>query len=203
VTRELVVKKSRFLAHVHPVQDPSEADDLIAAIRREYWDASHNCIALVTGELGDHARSSDDGEPAGTAGAPLLEVLRRRELTDVLVVVTRWFGGVKLGTGGLARAYAQAASDALDDARVVRRVELVHATVRVPHADAGRIDNLLRDWVSGRDAVLEPPTYEAEATFPLWVAAADTDTLTADLATASAGGIRPVFGDSRIMSLPG
>ncbi len=202
VEHELVVKKSRFLAHVFPLQEATEAEAIIASIRRRHWTASHNCVALITGQLGDHARSSDDGEPAGTAGAPLLEVLRRRELTDVLVVVTRYFGGVKLGTGGLARAYAQAASEALDAAGLVPRQALVRATVLVPHADAGRYDHLLREWVSRHDAALESTTYGAQAELALWVSAADVDQLTTDLAAASSGAVRLTLGEERIMSIP-
>src|SRR5690242_10113003 len=87
VTRELVVKKSRFIAHLVPVRSVAEADEVIASVRRQYWDARHNCTAMVTGVTGDQARSSDDGEPSGTAGIPMLEVLRRRGLTDVVAVV--------------------------------------------------------------------------------------------------------------------
>src|SRR5690606_38737968 len=146
VDHELVIKKSRFIAHVAPAASPEAADAIIAEVRRRAWDARHNCSAQVTGVLGDRARSSDDGEPSGTAGMPMLEVLRRRGLTDVVAVVTRYFGGVKLGAGGLVRAYSSAVSEALDRAAIVDRMALARATVAVPHADAGRLDNLLRDW---------------------------------------------------------
>src|SRR5699024_5680448 len=93
VEREIVISKSRFIARVAPVTSPHHADEVIATIRREHWNASHNCTAMITGLQADHARSSDDGEPSGTAGVPMLEVLRQRGLTDIVAVVTRYFGG--------------------------------------------------------------------------------------------------------------
>jgi len=106
VEHELVVKKSRFLALVRPVADVPEADAVVAAVRKKHWDARHHCVALVVGPHAEQQRSTDDGEPSGTAGVPMLEVLRRRDLTDLVVVVTRYFGGVLLGAGGLVRAYS-------------------------------------------------------------------------------------------------
>ncbi|MDN5727686.1 MAG: YigZ family protein, partial [Propionibacteriales bacterium] len=114
VQHQLVIKKSRFLARVAPVANAGEADEVINAVRKQHWEARHHCVAMITGLAGDRARSSDDGEPSGTAGVPMLEVLRRRHLTDVVAVVSRWFGGTKLGAGGLVRAYSSAVSAALD-----------------------------------------------------------------------------------------
>jgi uncharacterized YigZ family protein len=175
---------------------------VIARIRKQAWDARHNCIAMVTGLLGDQARSSDDGEPSGTAGVPMLEVLRRRELTDVVAVVTRYFGGVKLGAGGLVRAYSSAVSEALDLASLVRRESLTRVTVDVPHSDAGRYDNMLREWASQHGATLGEPAYGAAATLELWVPAAVLDRLRDDVAAASAGALTPVTGGERIVDVP-
>ncbi|NQX12253.1 YigZ family protein [Microbacteriaceae bacterium VKM Ac-2855] len=202
VEHELVVKKSRFIAHVHPARSPAEAEAVIAAIRKAAWDARHNCVAMVTGLLGDQARSSDDGEPSGTAGIPMLEVLRRRELTDVVAVVTRYFGGVKLGAGGLVRAYSTAVSETLDRAMVLRREVLTQATLEVPHADAGRYDNLLREWASGNGASLGETSYAARATFELWLPASELDRLRADIAAASSGALEPVAGVERVVDVP-
>lgn len=202
VENELVVKKSRFIARIEPVGSVSEADAVIAGIRKRFWDARHNCSAMVTGLLGDQARSSDDGEPSGTAGIPMLEVLRRRELTDVVAVVTRYFGGVKLGAGGLVRAYSSAVSEALDLATLVRRASLTQASIEVAHADAGRYDNLLRDWAGHHGATLGEPRYGARATIELWVPASARDRLVDDLAAASGGAVAPVFGTERIVDVP-
>lgn len=202
VEHELVIKKSRFIATVEPVASVDEADAVIARIRKQWWDARHNCTAMVTGLLGDQARSSDDGEPSGTAGVPMLEVLRRRELTDVVAVVTRYFGGVKLGAGGLVRAYSSAVSEALDLAALVNRQSLTEVTIDVAHADAGRFDNLLREWVLHHGATLGDTRYGASATLEAWVPAEEVARLTDDIAAASAGSVVPVIGGERIVDVP-
>lgn len=203
VDHELVIKKSRFIAHLCPVSSPEEADELIASLKRKHWDAGHNCSAQVTGLTGDRSRSSDDGEPSGTAGVPMLEVLRRRELTDLVAVVTRYFGGVKLGAGGLVRAYSSAVSEALNLATLVDRRVLAQATVAVAHADAGRFDNLLRTWVPAHDAVLGQPQYGAEAVFEVWVPAAALAELDGEIALASGGTVRvDASGAERVIDVP-
>lgn len=189
VDHELVIKRSRFIAHVAPVGSPQAADAVIAAVRKSTWDARHHCSAQVTGSSGESARSSDDGEPSGTAGIPMLEVLRRRELTDVVAVVTRYFGGVKLGAGGLVRAYSSAVSEALDLAVLVDRRVLAEVTVAVEHADAGRFDNLLREWARSNGGMLGEPVYAARATFAVWAPPAAVPALTAEVAAASAGAV--------------
>lgn len=203
VEHENVVSKSRFIAHAHPVSGPDDAAAIIADIRREYWDARHNCLAVVTGVAGDQSRSSDDGEPAGTAGAPMLAVLRHRRLTDLVVVVTRYFGGIKLGAGGLIRAYSTATSDVLDRATLVRREVLTAATLAVPHADAGRIDHLLREWAATHDSGWDAPAYTADGVeFRLWVPSEQQARLVADAAAFSAGSLTPVFGAERVVDVP-
>lgn len=202
VDHELVIKKSRFLTHIAPVGSVEEAETVIASIRKRAWDAAHNCTAMVTGLLGDQARSSDDGEPSGTAGIPMLEVLRRRELTDVVAVVTRYFGGVKLGAGGLVRAYSTATSEALDLARLVRRAALTQVRIEVAHADAGRYDNLLRDWAAHHGATLGDPAYGAAATLELWAPAGEIGHLTDAVAAASGGAVAPVIGKERVVDVP-
>ncbi len=202
VEHEIVVTKSRFITTITPVSDVPDADRVIAEVRRRYWDARHNCTAMVTGVLGDQARSSDDGEPSGTAGVPMLEVLRRRGLTDVVAVVTRYFGGVKLGAGGLVRAYSSSVAEALDRASLVERRSLTRVTVDVPHAEAGRLDNVLRDWVRRHDARLGDPDYGTAATFELWVPQDALGSLRTDLAAASAGSLEPVVGEVRVVDVP-
>ncbi len=203
VDHELVIKKSRFIAHVAPVASAEEADAVIAAVRKRAWDARHNCSAQVTGRLAERARSSDDGEPSGTAGVPMLEVLRRRELTDVVAVVTRYFGGVKLGAGGLVRAYSSAVSEALGLATLVDRRLLAEVTVVVDHADAGRFDNLLRDWSQANNAVLGEPDYGAQASFSVWAQPRTARALMAEVAAASAGAVRASpTGQERLVDVP-
>ncbi|WP_242910473.1 IMPACT family protein [Actinomadura terrae] len=137
-SRELEVRRSRFVCTLARVGGEAEAVEFLSAHRRAHRDATHNCTAYVVGERGEIAKSSDDGEPAGTAGIPMLEVLVRRGLTGTAAVVTRYFGGVKLGAGGLARAYGQAVADAVDAVGVVELRPVVTVTVGVEHALAGR-----------------------------------------------------------------
>lgn len=117
---ELVIQRSRFIGRCFPVRTEQEALEILGDLRKTHWDATHNCYAYCIGSQGSCARYSDDGEPGGTAGLPMMEVLRHREVTDVLCVVTRYFGGILLGTGGLVRAYSRSCAEAVDKAGVVR-----------------------------------------------------------------------------------
>jgi uncharacterized YigZ family protein len=196
---ELVIKKSRFIACVAPAATTVQAEAFIAGVRKQYWDARHHCVAMIIGTHADQQRSSDGGEPAGTAGVPILEVLRRRELTDVVAVVARYFGGVKLGAGGLVRAYSGAVSEALDVARVVRRTAAVRVGVEVSHQDAGRIQAILREWADTRDAQITDVAYAASATITLLVPPTGLGELDAALAAASAGTLFAVRGETVVM----
>ena len=120
-TGEIVEKKSRFIAEVFPVDSEEDVSAQIEKIKKQYWDARHHCWAYVIGRNPGTERMSDDGEPAGTAGKPILEVIRGKGLTDVLIVVTRYFGGTLLGTGGLVRAYTQAAVEGRAHAGILRK----------------------------------------------------------------------------------
>ncbi|TDC79071.1 YigZ family protein [Actinomadura sp. 7K507] len=137
-SRELEIRKSRFVCTLARAADEAAAAEFLARHRRAHRGATHNCTAYVVGEHGEITKSSDDGEPAGTAGIPMLEVLTRRGLTGTAAVVTRYFGGVKLGAGGLVRAYAQAVAGAVDAVGVVELRPVVTVTVGVDHALAGR-----------------------------------------------------------------
>jgi uncharacterized YigZ family protein len=141
---EVEVKRSRFIGQVARVDTEPDARAYVESIRRRHWDARHHCSAFVLGPAADVQRSSDDGEPSGTAGAPMLEVLRGRDLSDVVAVVTRYFGGVLLGAGGLVRAYSDAVRLAVEEAGVLERWLLATFEVTVGHAEAGRLDSELR-----------------------------------------------------------
>ena len=197
---EIVIKRSRFIARVVHAPSVAAADAVVAAVRKEFWDARHSCVALVVGTHADQQRSSDDGEPSGTAGVPMLEVLRHRDVTDVIAVVTRYFGGVLLGAGGLVRAYSTATSEALDRARLVRRSAAVRVTVDAPHADAGRLHGVLRDWAEAHEAALEDVAYAAEARFTLLVPPSALDAFDAALAAATSGTLRAARGATVVLS---
>ena len=182
-TAEIEVKRSRFLGHVVPVTTEDEARAVVDAARKEHWDARHNCSAFVLGPDGAVQRSSDDGEPSGTAGAPMLEVLRGRGLTDVVAVVTRWFGGTLLGAGGLVRAYSDATKAALDAAGTRRRVLMSRFDLVAGHADAARWEAELR----ARGVTVLGVDYAERATLHLAVPAGDEEALQAQVAALTAG----------------
>lgn len=140
---ELVEKKSRFIATVIPVSEEEKALEFIEAMRKKYWDASHNCFAYVIGEHGETKRCSDDGEPSGTAGRPMLDVLEGEGLRNVAVVVTRYFGGTLLGTGGLVRAYSSAVRAGLDASIVITKIPGARLHVRTDYTGLGKIQYLL------------------------------------------------------------
>ncbi len=137
--------RSRFLAFAHHVADETEARSIVADYRKKYYDARHVCYAYALGPDGSVTRQNDDGEPAGTAGAPLGRQLRSRELTYALLVVVRYFGGVKLGTSRLGVAYKTAAIEALDAATVVETIVKAHFRIVVPYADADVAMRYIRD----------------------------------------------------------
>ena len=140
---EIEEKKSRFIADIIPVHAEEEALAFIAAAKKKYWDARHNCFAYIIGERGQLTRCSDDGEPQGTAGRPMLDVLEGENLTDVVCVVTRYFGGTLLGTGGLVRAYSGAVREGLKNCRVLTRKQGILLSIRTDYTDLGKIQYLL------------------------------------------------------------
>ncbi|GGO10547.1 YigZ family protein [Microbispora rosea subsp. aerata] len=142
VEHEIEIRRSRFICALAPAATEEAARAFVAERRRLHGDATHNCSAYVIGE--GVRRADDDGEPGGTAGTPMLEMLTRRGFADVAAVVTRYFGGVLLGAGGLARAYGGAVGETLDRAEVVEMVPAAVVTVSVGHAQAGRLENDLR-----------------------------------------------------------
>ena len=140
---EIVEKKSRFIANVQTIETEEEALAFIAAVKKKYWDARHNCYAFVAGEKHQLQRCSDDGEPQGTAGKPMLDVLLGAGVHDALVIVTRYFGGVLLGTGGLVRAYSGAARAGLSSSVIITKKYGVKLEIRTDYAGLGKIQYIL------------------------------------------------------------
>ncbi|MGA8788806.1 MAG: YigZ family protein [Paenarthrobacter sp.] len=164
---ELEIRRSRFITVLRRSPDEEAARSLVSDLRREFHDARHHCSAFVIGPDRMIQRSSDDGEPSGTAGIPMLEALLKREtsprvtdLSDVSVVVVRYFGGILLGAGGLVRAYSESVSAGLDLAPLVLRRRLRLCAIDVPHAGAGRLENELR----GAGYLMADTGYEAQHT---------------------------------------
>lgn len=144
-SKEIVIKKSRFIGHIMPVQTESEANTFIEDIKKQNWNATHNCSAYMIGERNEIQKQSDDGEPSGTAGKPILEVIRNQGLSNVAIVVTRYFGGIMLGAGGLIRAYTDGAVVAIEAGEVITRVLHRQIFVEVDYTWLGKVENELRN----------------------------------------------------------
>ncbi|WP_026575904.1 YigZ family protein [Bacillus sp. UNC438CL73TsuS30] len=144
---EIVIQKSRFIAHIKRVETEGAAQDFIQTIKKKHWDATHNCSAYLIGENDQIQKANDDGEPSGTAGVPILEVLKKKNLKDTAVVVTRYFGGIKLGAGGLIRAYGKATSEGIAATGVVERKLMKVMHVTVDYTWLGKLENELRSSV--------------------------------------------------------
>ncbi|MFF1371110.1 YigZ family protein [Streptomyces virginiae] len=177
-THESEINRSRFLCSLAPAATEQEAQDFVARIRKEHPTASHNCFAYVVGADASVQKASDDGEPGGTAGVPMLQMLMRRDIRYAVAVVTRYYGGVKLGAGGLIRAYGGVVGEALDELGTVTRRRYRLATVTVDHQRAGKIQNDLRstgrtvvDLRYGADVEIEVALPEADLpAFEAWLA---------------------------------
>ena len=141
---EIVIDRSRFIAHVARVETEEDAQAFIADIKKKHWDATHNCSAYMIGENNLIQKANDDGEPSGTAGVPMLEVLKKRDLKDTVVVVTRYFGGIKLGAGGLIRAYGKSTSEGLNATGVVERKLMRIMKTKIDYTWLGKVENEVR-----------------------------------------------------------
>ena len=139
------IKKSRFICHAKRVYSEEEARDFITAIKKEHYKATHNCSAFIVGERSEIKRTSDDGEPSGTAGVPMLGVLENHNLTNICVVVTRYFGGIKLGAGGLIRAYAGSVALAVKEIGIIEIKEQAGIAIQMSYAQYQEYSNFLRE----------------------------------------------------------
>lgn len=164
-------KKSRFLAACYRIENEEDAAGFIEVAKKKYWDARHNCYAYVLGANNELMRFSDDGEPSGTAGKPILEVLTARGIHNCLIIVTRYFGGTLLGTGGLVRAYQKSSIDAVDNSILARRTKGSRITISTDYSSAGKIQYaaqqngwMLTDTIYAADVslVIEVPMPERE-----------------------------------------
>lgn len=182
-TSEVIEKKSRFIGKVYLVESEEEVLLILERVRKKYWDARHNCFAYILGDRGSVQRASDDGEPSGTAGRPMLDVLLGAGLTNVLVIVTRYFGGTLLGTGGLVRAYSQTTQEALADSVLVDKLHGPHLAIETDYNGIGKIQYLL-----GQKKI---PILHAEYTdkveLEVLIEEADRGKLVADITEATSG----------------
>lgn len=184
---EIVEKKSRFLGYAVPVESEADAYAFIETIKKKHYDARHNCFAFAIGSEHTLYRFSDDGEPQGTAGKPILEVISGNEVVNVCIVVTRYFGGTLLGTGGLVRAYTEAAKLALADAGIqkMQRMNLVDITTN--YNDSGKVQYLLNT----NDVIIENTNYTSDVLFQTKIPAARIDDVKKQITEATSA--RAVF----------
>lgn len=180
---ELVEKKSRFIATIRPVSSEEEAVAFIEEMKKKYYDARHNCSAFVIGSKGELTRSSDDGEPSGTAGRPMLEVLTGSGIRNTAAVVTRYFGGVLLGTGGLVRAYSGAVKMALEQCETITRRYGVQMLIKTDYNGVGKIQYLL----GSKDVVIQDSVYAADVQMTVLVPIEEYDRLCKELVEATNG----------------
>ena len=180
---EIVEKKSRFISTIRKCETEEEAVAFIEEMKKKYWDARHNCSAFVIGERGELTRCSDDGEPSGTAGRPMLEVLLRENIKNIVVVVTRYFGGTLLGTGGLVRAYTQAVKEGLNDCKIGVLRMGVPLALTTDYNGIGKILYLL----SAMGLTPKDSDYGEKVTLQVLVPVEEKDRLVRDITEATAG----------------
>ncbi len=182
---EIIEKKSRFIATIRRVETEEEAIAFIEEMKKKYWDARHNCSAFVIGSRGELTRCSDDGEPSGTAGRPMLEVLLGEGVRNIAVVVTRYFGGVLLGTGGLVRAYTQAVKEGLEHCVVGTMVHGYNVLLNIDYNGVGKVLYLLGQYG------LEPmdSDYGVDVTLQIQIEKMQAERLKKELVEATSGKI--------------
>ncbi|WP_182199673.1 YigZ family protein [Paraliobacillus salinarum] len=166
---EQVIQKSRFIGYVRRVETEDQAQAFIQEIKKKHHDATHNCSAYMIGEHNQIQKANDDGEPSGTAGVPILEVLKKKDLKDTAVVITRYFGGIKLGAGGLIRAYSSTTSLALNTTGIVKRKRMQKLKITVTYPLLGKVENELRN----ADYSIETIDYLEQVTFHVLVSLAN------------------------------
>ncbi len=173
VKSTLEIKKSTFLGFVFPIESTLDVKRILADIKRQYPGANHYCFAYSIGENADQQKFDDDGEPSQTAGFPMMQVLQKQDLTNVLAIVIRFFGGIKLGASGLVRAYTKAISTALKDAVIVSPIRVYHVDITVSFSMSGSVEHYLREHVTVNDI-----TYTSHVTYHITVQQDALDALT-------------------------
>lgn len=194
---EFVEKRSRFVGYCKPVSNEQEAIDFINEKRSEHWNATHNVYAYSLRE-GNIKRYSDDGEPSGTAGMPTLDVIVKNEIYDVCVVITRYFGGVLLGTGGLVRAYSHGAKIALEASEIVMMQNCLICTVRCTYNQYGKVSSLIID----AGAKIDDTIYETDVFIKFHISPGLITVLNKMLADATSGEVQAISDGEKFYSVP-
>lgn len=190
---ENIINKSRFIAHIKPVADEDEAKSFIAAVKQEHKEATHNCSAYTIGNQMNIQKANDDGEPSGTAGVPMLDILKKLETHNVCVVVTRYFGGIKLGGGGLIRAYSGAVRDVIYDIGRVALKEAIPVTVAINYDLTGKFEYEL----ASTSFLLRDTQYTDKVSYSIDVVATEYDAFLAFLNRTTAGKFDLIEGEAK------
>lgn len=197
-TASYEIQKSRFIAYTSHVETEAEARDFVAAIKKKHFDARHNCSAWVLGADSSQQKSNDDGEPGGTAGNPILEAIKQHGLTNVVVVVTRYFGGIKLGAGGLIRAYSHTASLGLEATPCLEVKPFCLMEAEMDYSLLGTVEN----WIRNEELRTGETAYLDKVTVRLLVEPADCEAINTELTNLTAAQCKITIHKPEYMSLP-
>ena len=195
---EIEIKKSRFICRIQRAYTKEEADAFVEEVRKEHYKATHNCVAYQIGERNEIQRALDDGEPSGTAGVPMLEVLKNMDLKNVACVVTRYFGGTKLGAGGLVRAYSGAVSEAVHQIGVVERRLQTQVDVTIDYS----LNGSMAYWVENSPYSLLDTTYLEKVTYHLGVPSQEVDKVQEELTNLTAAQASFQIGEEVYVDIP-
>ena len=197
-TASYEIQKSRFIAYTSHVETEAEARDFVTAIKKKHFDARHHCSAWVLGADSSQQKSNDDGEPGGTAGNPILEAIKQHGLTNVVVVVTRYFGGIKLGAGGLIRAYSHTASLGLEATPCLEVKPFCLMEAEMDYSLLGTVEN----WIRNEELRTGETAYLDKVTVRLLVEPADCEAISAELTNLTAAQCKITIHQPEYMSLP-
>ena len=197
-TASYEIQKSRFIAYTSHVETEAEARDFVTAIKKKHFDARHNCSAWVLGADSSQQKSNDDGEPGGTAGNPILEAIKQHGLTNVVVVVTRYFGGIKLGAGGLIRAYSHTASLGLEATPCLEVKPFCLMEAEMDYSLLGTVEN----WIRNEELRTGETAYLDKVTVRLLVEPADCEAISTELTNLTAAQCKNTIHQPEYMSLP-
>lgn len=192
------IQKSKFITHLRHVDSEEEARAFIQAMKKKYFDARHNCSAYVLGENADKQKSNDDGEPGGTGGNPILEVIKKNDLTNVVVVVTRYFGGIKLGAGGLIRAYSHAAVLGIEAATILAMTPFIKLDASVSYDLLATVEH----WMRQNEIRSLEADYAENVILHLLIEPAQLESVEAALTDLTAGRISLTAGDESLIAIP-
>lgn len=188
---EIVIEKSRFIGHSFHVEDIEETENIIKDVKKKYYDATHNCFAYIMGEDMSIAKANDDGEPSSTAGAPMLELLKKLNLTNTLLIATRYFGGIKLGASGLIRAYAKTAKISLEANSIVNKDVFNRIILEIDYSLIGRIQKFLEN----NQIIHDAPIFTEKVELNLYAKDEKIEGLQKDLLDITNANCKLVIGD--------